>query len=163
MLRIPQSSSLTKALPSDPYEGHSLGKFYPSAEVQSVYSTVPGEDSTWHKILGHCNYDDIVKLPNVVDGMKIKGRDTSNRVCGICIKGKFSQNRTQATSVLQLVHTDQARPIEAANLNGNRYAVSFTDDFSGAVFVYFTKNKGDPPSATEKFADSSPYGTIKKH
>ena len=29
---------------------------------------------TWHRILGHCNYDDIKKLPNVVEGMKIKER-----------------------------------------------------------------------------------------
>jgi len=29
---------------------------------------------TWHEILGHCNYDDVQKLQNVVDGMKIKGK-----------------------------------------------------------------------------------------
>ena len=28
--------------------------------------------NTWYKILGHCNYNDIRKLPNVVKGMKIK-------------------------------------------------------------------------------------------
>ena len=28
--------------------------------------------NTWHRILGHCNYDNIRKLPNVVKGMKIK-------------------------------------------------------------------------------------------
>ena len=33
---------------------------------------------TWHRILGHCNYDDIRKLPNVVKGMKIKEK---NRQC----------------------------------------------------------------------------------
>ena len=54
-------------------------------------------------------------------------------------------------------------PIEPADLNGNRYAVSFTDDFSGAVFVYFTKNKGDAAFATEEFiAASSPHGKIKR-
>ena len=42
VLRIPLSSSITGASPSDclvSYPGHSLGKFYSSAEVQSVYST----------------------------------------------------------------------------------------------------------------------------
>ena len=38
---IPHSSSITGASPSDylvSYLGHSLGKSYPSAEMQSVYS-----------------------------------------------------------------------------------------------------------------------------
>ena len=122
---------------------------------------------SWQKILSNCNYDNDVKLRDAVDGMKIKGTDTSNRDYEICIKGKFSQSRnrqpdTQATSILQLVHTDQAEPIEPADLNGNKYTVSFTDDSSGVVFVYFTKNKGDAALATEKFiADSSPNGKIK--
>lgn len=34
---------------------------------------------TWHEILGHCNYDDVLKLENVTDGMKIRGKiDRSN-------------------------------------------------------------------------------------
>ena len=45
LLPIPQSSSITRASPSDcleSYPGHSLrwGSYY-SAEVQSVYSTAP--------------------------------------------------------------------------------------------------------------------------
>ncbi|RXN12697.1 Retrovirus-related Pol poly from transposon TNT 1-94 [Labeo rohita] len=27
---------------------------------------------TWHEILGHCNYDDVLKLESVTDGMKIR-------------------------------------------------------------------------------------------
>ena len=42
----------------------------------------------------------------------------------------------QMTSILQLVHTDPDGPIEPENLNGNRYTVSFTDDFSSTVFVF---------------------------
>ena len=42
VLRIPQSSIITGASLSDclvSYQGHSLQESYPSAEVQSVYST----------------------------------------------------------------------------------------------------------------------------
>ena len=42
VLHVPQSFSITEASPSDclmSYPGHSLGEFYPSAEIQSVYST----------------------------------------------------------------------------------------------------------------------------
>ena len=31
--------------------------------------------NTWYRILGHCNYDDIRELPNVVKGMKIKEKN----------------------------------------------------------------------------------------
>ena len=46
ILRIPQNVSLTWASPSDclmSYPGHSLGKFYPSADMQSVYSIAPAD------------------------------------------------------------------------------------------------------------------------
>ena len=41
----------------------------------------------------------------------------------------------------ELIHTDLASPIELADINGHRYAITFTDDFSGAIFAYFFKNK----------------------
>ena len=43
---IPQSSSITRAFPLDclvSYTRHSLGKAYPSAEIQSVYSTATAD------------------------------------------------------------------------------------------------------------------------
>ena len=49
VLCIPQSSSITGTSPSDClvfYPGHSLGESYPSAEMQSVYSTAPGAWAT---------------------------------------------------------------------------------------------------------------------
>ena len=99
--------------------------------------------NTWHRILGHCNYDDIRKLPNVVKGMKIKEKiGTLNKNREICIHGKFSQSRNRqpdrrAASTFELIHTYLAGPIELADINGHRYAITFTDDFSGAIFVCF--------------------------
>ena len=44
---------------------------------------------TWHRILGHCNFDDVAKLEKVVEGMSIKGKhDKSNQDCEICTQGK---------------------------------------------------------------------------
>ena len=54
VLCIPQSSSITGTSPSDclvSYPGHSLGRgSYPSAEMQSVYSTVPAGWATGHSL-----------------------------------------------------------------------------------------------------------------
>ena len=55
------------------------------------------------------------------------------------------------------IHTDLAGLIEPVGINGHRYAITFTDDFSGAIFVYFLKTKKDTVSATKKFiADTAP-------
>ena len=40
----------------------------------------------WHGILGHCNQSDILKLQNIVDGMKIGDKDTFD--CESCVLGK---------------------------------------------------------------------------
>ena len=40
--------------------------------------------------------------------------------------------------------------------------MAFTDDFSGAVSVYFLRNKSDTVASTERcLADSAPYGKVK--
>ncbi|XP_061753964.1 copia protein isoform X1 [Nerophis ophidion] len=123
---------------------------------------------TWHEILGHCNYEDVQKLMGVVRGMKIRGSAARpTQLCEICAKGKFTQTRNRepdrkATEPLQLVHTDLAGPMRNPSLEGHKYAQSFTDDYSGAMTVYFLKCKSDAVHATERFlADSAPFGEVK--
>ena len=120
----------------------------------------------WHEIMGHCNTKDIVKLENVVNGMKITNRD--NFECGICAEGKMTEYRNRnpdrrATAPLELVHTDLAGPIEPADRNGYKYVMAMVDDYSGILMVYFLKKKSDAVYAIEKFlADVAVYGTVKR-
>lgn len=122
---------------------------------------------TWHEIMGHCDYDDIQRLQSVVDGMKIKGPTNKPPHCEMCSLVKFSQTRNRdpdvrAKTPLALVHTDLAGPIHSESRDGHRYALSFTDDYSSTVFVYFLKNKSDTVLATEKLlADTAPWGKVK--
>ena len=122
----------------------------------------------WHKILGHCNFEDICKLENVVQGMTIKGQvDKTKLQCRTCVEGKFVNNRnrapdTRATQPLELVHTDLAGPMNITARENFKYSITFTDDYSGAIFVYSLRLKSDTTKATEKFlADSAPYGSVK--
>ena len=142
----------------------------------NTYDNIADSDSVncvrsmneWHQILGHCNYDDIEKLEHVVDGMKVSHKSSSKpNDCNVCILGKLTQNRNRkpdarATASLELVHTDLAGPVDPASKEGFKYCLAFPDDFSGAVFVYFLRNKSDTVDATERFlADSAPYGKVK--
>ena len=122
----------------------------------------------WHEILGHCNYEDILKLKDVVEGLKISNSSSSKpQDCNVCIEGKMTQSRnrnpdSRASAPLELIYTDLAGPIDPVSREGFRYSIAFTDDYSGAIFVYFLKSKSDTVAATQKFlADTAPYGEVK--
>jgi len=120
----------------------------------------------WHEILGHCNVKDVIKLENVVEGMRIS--DKSDFSCDVCTMGKMTQsfNRhsdVRATKPLELVHCDLCGPIQPVAKDGFKYAISFVDDFSSATTVYFLRQKSDTVQATEKFlADCAPIGKVER-
>ena len=121
----------------------------------------------WHQILGHCNIEDVSKLQNCVDGMIIDDK-VINPNCSVCTLGKMPQfiSRTpdkRATKPLELVHTDLSGPITPTAKDGFKYAISFVDDFSGIINVYFLKNKSDAAKAFKIYiAEVSCYGTIER-
>ena len=51
-------------------------------------------------------------------------------------------------------HSDLAGPINPTAKDGFRFAMTFTDDYSGAIFVYFLKRKSDATKALIKFMAS---------
>ena len=52
-------------------------------------------------------------------------------------------NKTPKAKKLELVHTDLWGPSLVASLGGSRYYITFIDDLSRKVWVYFLKNKSD--------------------
>lgn len=123
---------------------------------------------TWHEIMGHCNYEDILKLQDVTVGMHIKGtKRRPEKECDVCIQGKLTQTRNRepvekVKAPLEMVNTDLAGPVPNESIAGFKYMQSFTDVCTGAAFVYFLKAKSDALQATEKFlADVAPYGRVK--
>ena len=80
----------------------------------------------WHKIMGHCNFNDLRKLQNVVQGMKIV--DDRQCECTICTRGKMCQFRNRkpdkkAKEPLEFVHCDLADPIDPVAKEGYKYAL----------------------------------------
>ena len=121
---------------------------------------------TWHRVLGHCNRGDLLKSQHVVEGMKISG--TGEFECETCPLGKLTQNISRipdkrASHPMEFVHTDLSGAVDPVSIEGHKYVISFTDDFSGYVFTYFLKRKSDATKALEKFlADSAPCGNVKR-
>ena len=114
----------------------------------------------WHSTLGHCNTSDIIKLEGIVNGMTISKKN--NFICHPCILGKQTQSISRLASVratlpLEFVSTDVCGPIDPVSTEGYRYVISFVDNYSGFIFLYFIKQKSDAANALLKFlADIAP-------
>ena len=69
--------------------------------------------------------------------------------CEGCVEGKMSRKPfkpaggIKSTRKLQLVHSDVCGPMSVQSFRGNRYFVTFIDDFSRCVKVYFMKQKSE--------------------
>ena len=76
------------------FDIHVFGRlYYLHTEIESTDDkcNATHDIQAWHEILGHCNYDDVLRLHDVVDGMQIKGKMSKpEQECEVCIQGKFT-------------------------------------------------------------------------
>lgn len=71
---------------------------------------------------------------------------------------EYLENIIEGTQCLELFHC-----IDRTVEDGFKYALTFTDDFSGPLFVYFLRYKSDSVIAFKPFlADSSPIAQVKR-
>ena len=72
--------------------------------------------------------------------------DTKLDLCKFCIMGRqrrvaFSTSQHKTRGLLDLIHTDVWELSPVASIGGARYYVTFIDDFSRKVWIYFLKQK----------------------
>ena len=138
--------------------------------VNSVISKSPVSRSAhdWHRILGHCNYRDILKMPPVVSNMKIKGSKSVADICEVCITSKATQYFSKepderSTQPFHSVHIDLSGPHSDENIGDFKFIFGAVCDYSGHLSVYLLKSKSDSDQAMKLFlAQHSIYGTVKK-
>ena len=93
----------------------------------------------WHKRLGHLNFRDVA---NTTDEAS-----QASDFCETCALGKISKkpvpkvSDNKATQKLERVYSDVIGPVSPSSIGGNRYAISFIDEFSGYAVVKFMKYK----------------------
>jgi len=54
---------------------------------------------------------------------------------------------------LELVHSDVFGPVKQASISGRKYLVTFIDDFSSYVWIYFMKKKSEAFSKFKEFKE----------
>lgn len=103
---------------------------------------------TWHRRIGHCNSNILDKMnKGSVDGIKFS-KSKSTDICEVCIQAKhakspFEPSSTSTSDILELLHSDLCGPIEVESLGGSRYFLTFLDDYSSKLFIYFLKTKDE--------------------
>ena len=124
---------------------------------------------TWHRTLGHMNYDDILRLQSVTDGMIVTQKNRE-RTGTTCAENKLTKTPksldeapSRATKLLQRVHTDICGPVEPSLREGYRYVINFVDEYSSILFVYFLRSEDEVSQALKTFlADVAPYERPKR-
>lgn len=114
----------------------------------SCFATIVNDKSwLWHHRYNHLSFSTLTKIckEHMVRGIpNIKKQD---QVCESCVFGKHHRNpfpsgiARRADQPLGLVHTDLCGPMRVTSLGRNRYFLTFIDDYSRKLWIYFLKEK----------------------
>ncbi|KAH0716658.1 hypothetical protein KY285_012689 [Solanum tuberosum] len=132
-------------------EGRRLESIYvKSAETTYVEKMWSNETTDlWYARLGHVSYS---KLKIMMQHSKLKGLpkleirgDTTcvGRQYGKSHQLPYGESKYQAKELLELVHLDMFRPVKQSSIRDYHYMVTFIDDFSRYIWIYFLKEKSE--------------------
>ena len=131
-----------------------------SAESAYVDKTRRNETGDlWHARLGHVNYN---KLKEMMQKQVVKGLPQidirKDIVCAGYQYGKahqlpYKESEHRSKAPLELIHSDVFGPVKQISIGGMRYMVTFIDDFSRYVWVYFMKEKSKTFTKFKEFKE----------
>ena len=123
-------------------QGHS---FNSKPEVNSLH--LRSQAVLWHKRLGHFHARGMQRM---IASEAVKGLPhihIPKQTCEGCKFGKHTRTKIpkiatfQASKILELIHSDVCGPFRISSTGGAKYFVTFTDDFSRKIWVYFISQK----------------------
>nr|CCA24687.1 putative polyprotein [Albugo laibachii Nc14]CCA26369.1 putative polyprotein [Albugo laibachii Nc14] len=129
------------------------GTIYENTLTTSEQLTQEASEEIWHAKLGHISKQRMDNARKCVTGYNIdaiqSSLDEDNVLREGCLDGKsfvkpfpqttYRKIKTKAT--LELVHNDVMGPMRTKSHGGSMYIISFIDDYSRYVEVYFLKSK----------------------
>lgn len=126
------------------------------------------EKERWHRVLGHVNFNNLNNLCNNKLLLDLPEKLESQFMkCATCIQNKmpnksFDNNRKSAKEILELIHTDVNGPHATVGNNGERYFVTFIDNFSKLAKVYCIRSKSEIPLCLREYVNQVENLTGKK-
>lgn len=104
------------------------------------------DTALWHMRLGHMGERGMMELHkrNLLKGVKSCKMD----FCKYCLYGKQRRIGFKAAShtsegVLDYIHSDVWGPVSVSSHSGARYFVTFIDDYSRKLWIYFIRHKSE--------------------
>ena len=127
-----------------------MNKFYSASALKA---TTFGDIRLWHRRMGHLNAVYLKQLRQAAIGVDFD--DDKMQQCEICVTGKliqkpFQSNSNHSMNILELIHSDVCQ-VEDLSIGKARYFITFLDDCSRKIFVYFLKHKDEVPEIVRKF------------
>eukprot|EP00253_Pinus_taeda_P005116 PITA_05116 len=122
----------------------------PPTVTQEVFQEqVKDENWLWHLRFGHLNFGglNLLHRKKMVRGLPLIQKPDS--LCEGCILGKqhkesFPAGKSiRAKAPLEIVHSDVCGSMQVPSLGGNRYVLTFIDDYTRKTWVYMLKEKSE--------------------
>lgn len=111
--------------------------------------------------MSHVSYDklDMMMRKKLVTGLP-QLEVNKETICVGCQYGKahqkpFEKSDFQARQTLELIHSDVFGPVKQPSVKGLRYMVTFIDDYSRFVWVYFLKEKTEVFQKFKEFKEEA--------
>lgn len=129
--------------------------------------TVENRSQLWHRRLGHLNRIGMDLLrKGMASGLSFD--NVSSEPCIACLEGKQTRlpfkgkGGKRVNEPLQLIHSDLCGPMPEKSWGGSRYFLTFIDDHSRKVFVFFLKAKNEVFNIFKQFQAMVENETDKK-
>jgi transposase InsO family protein len=126
-------------------------------EHRCLATAASKDEWIWHYRLGHLNFKDMCNLQQKQMVSGLPEFEIPKEVCEECVQAKQHRNSfsrdagSKTKAILEVVYSDVCGPIQVESIGGNRYFVSFIDDFSRKLWVYLIKKKSDVLDVFIKF------------
>ncbi|KAI5335543.1 hypothetical protein L3X38_025676 [Prunus dulcis] len=123
----------------------------------SLKTSVQECSKIWHKRFGHLNFRSLKLLQSQAMVLGLPEIQNGEVLCHGCVFGKGhrepfpKESKWRAKEPLELIHSDLCGPMQTASLGGNKYFITFIDDFSRMCWVYFLRNKSETFHVFKKF------------
>lgn len=129
------------------------------SEVNVTSKSSMSEKERYHRTLGHANFKYLKTMcdQQILEGLPNK-LESDYMKCAICLENKmhnlpFKNERSRAKEVLDIIDTDINGPHSTAGLNGEKYFLTFVDDYSKVAQIYVIKSKSEVYNCFVKYVN----------
>lgn len=126
-------------------------------EHKCLAAAISQEEWIWHYRFGHLNFKDLRMLERKQMVSGLPQIQTPSELCSDCLeskqaRGSFSQQvPTRSRSKLEIIYSDVCGPIQTDSLGGNRFFLTFIDDYTRKIWAYVIKRKSEVFDVFVKF------------